>query len=200
LVSWLNRNKRLIQTAVVLLGLLMLLPMLYRLYAGGTAGLTGRGGESAMKQLSKPAEIGIYALVALFVVRKAFKLQWVRERARALLRLLQVIHVPLGFIVIAAAAAHGLLFLIFQFKNDFHTWSGIVALAFMTVAVIFGLFTTKRPARKGTHLVLGLITFALVLVHLTSGGPEEHGPGERGRRPPRTGQSGSVIPAPGQPT
>ena len=197
MVTWINRNKRLVQTVVVLLGLLMALPMLMRLSTGGTASLSGRSGESIMKGLSKPAEVGIYALVALFVVRKAFKLQWVREQARALLRLLQVIHVPLGFVVAAAAAAHGLLFLLFQFKNDFHTWSGIVALAFMTVVVIFGLFTIQRPARKGTHLVLGLITFLLVLVHIfTGGGGEEHGP--RGPRAPRTGQSGTVNPAPGQ--
>lgn len=194
-----NRNKRLVQTVVVLLGLLMLTPTLLQLYQGGLAGLTGRNGEFIMKELSKPAEVGIYALVALFVVRNAFKLEWVRERARALLRLLQVIHVPLGFVVVVAAAAHGLLFLIYRFKNDFHTWSGIVALAFMVVAVILGLFIINRPARKGKHLVLGLITFVLVLVHIFTAEGEEHGPGgPRGPRPPRTGQSGSVIPAPGQ--
>lgn len=192
-----NRNKRLVQAVVVVLGALMLLPSLYQALQTGAADLTSRSAEQLFKRLSKPAEAGIYGLVALFLVRLALKSKSIREHTRWLFRLLQIIHIPLGFVVFASAVAHGLLFLLFQFKNDFHSWSGIVALALMAAAVAAGLFIMKRPARNQVHRLLGLVTFVAVLVHIfTVGG--EGGERERGpeRRRPRSGSS-HVQTAPG---
>ncbi len=191
MVAWVNRNKRLIQIAVGILGTLMLVATLSRAYVGGVLSFGGRGGEAAMKGASKPAEIGIFVLVALFALRMAFRIPWVRERGRALLRLLQVVHVPLGLVVLAAAAVHGLLYLIYNFKNDLHTWTGIVGLALMVPVAGFGLFVIKRPARKGVHLTLGLLTFAVVCVHIFGTGGEEH---HDRPRFDRRGQTGSVLP------
>jgi hypothetical protein len=66
--------------------------------------------------------VGIYVLVALHAVRLALKSEWVRLKARALLRFLQVIHVPLGWVVFAAAVLHGVGFLIYDWETDFSSW------------------------------------------------------------------------------
>jgi hypothetical protein len=139
-------------------------------YARGAWNFRSRTWERAMKGLAKPAELGIFALVALYAVRQAFRSEWVRTRVRSLLRLLQVIHVPLGIVVFASAAIHGLLFLLYRWKSDLHAWSGVAALAMMAIAVVAGLFTIPRPARKETHLILGLTTFCISLIHIFTAG------------------------------
>jgi hypothetical protein len=187
-IVWINRNKRLVQWLVVALGLLALGPTLYQSYASGLSGLTGREGEFTLKSLSKPAEVGIYALVTLYAVRLALKNEWVRKKAVALFRLLQVIHVPLGWVVFAAAALHGAGFLILNWKNDINSWSGIAALSLMSITVVFGLLTMKRPGRKTVHRVLGLTTFVVVIVHIFVPSGRDRGPGGpgfQGRRPPQ---------------
>lgn len=188
MVAWINRNKRLLQWLTAALGALALGPALYQIFANGMSTLTGREGEFTLRSLSKPAEIGIYVLVALFAVRLALKNEWIRQQARALFRLLQVIHVPLGWVVFAAAVLHGVGFLIFDWKNNFSSWSGVAALVLMTITVGYGLPTMKRPGRKTAHLVLGLITFGVTLVHIFAPGGGEHGPGGpdfKGGRPHR---------------
>lgn len=192
MVVWINRNKRLLQWLVVALGLVALGPILYQIYVSGLSSLSGQFGERTLKSLSKPAEIGIYVLVALFTMRMALKLDWVRQKARALFRFLQVIHMPLGWVVFAAAVLHGVGFLIFNWKHDGRSWSGVVALALMAIAVLFGLRTWKRPGRKTVHLVLGLITFAVALVHILPG--QGDGPGGREEHLRRPAQSGAAAP------
>lgn len=166
MVSWVNRHKRWLQVAVVVLGILMLGLALNSGYARSGWNFDSRAWKSQLNSLAKPAEIGIFLLVGLFAVRQALRRKIMPELGRNLFRLLQVIHVPLGLVVFASALLHGLLILFFRWKSDFHAWTGLVALAAMAIVVITGLLTIPRPARKQVHLTLGLITFTIALVHI----------------------------------
>lgn len=176
MVQWINRNKRWLQVAVVAFGALLLALVSYHGYNRmGGWNFQGRDGKNFIKGLSKPAELGIFVLVALFAVRKLFKMPFMQKIGRELLRFLQVVHVPLGFVVFASAAVHGWLFYRYQWQGDFSHWSGVAAMALMAIAVVLGLFTMARPGRKQVHLLLGLATFVIALVHIAApsgdGGP-----------------------------
>lgn len=178
MVQWINRNKSGLQVAVVVLGALLLALVFYQGYnrMGGWS-FQGREGKSFLKGLAKPAELGIFALVALFAVRKLIKQPFMQKVGRELLRFLQVVHVPLGFVVFASSAIHGWLFYRYQWQSDVGHWSGVAALALMVIAVVLGLLTMSRPGRKRVHLLLGLATFVIALIHIFGSGGDG-GPGD----------------------
>jgi hypothetical protein len=173
MVHWINRHKTKIQVIVVLLGLAMLLLNWQQGHAHANGGaLSDKAWKRLLMSLSKPAEIGIFALVGLFAVRMSFKVKHgFKDLGRWLLRLLQVIHIPLASIVILAATIHGGLFVLTLWESNLHYWSGVVALICMLATGVLGLITIKGRKNKTVHLTTGLVTFALVLIHIVIPSP-----------------------------
>jgi hypothetical protein len=170
MVTWMNKNKKWIQTAVVVLSLAMLALGLYKSISWrGYAALwrNERAFKGMANGLSKPAELGVFALVALYAVRMFIKQQQkATDFTRTLLRFLQIIHIPLACVVLGSALVHGGAYVLYLWHSDFHYWSGVVALITMAGVGLLGLLTVRSRQSKYAHMVSGLTVFGIVLIHI----------------------------------
>ncbi|MGE5672531.1 MAG: hypothetical protein ACM3XM_01415 [Mycobacterium leprae] len=113
------------------------------------------------------AAIGVGALIALYFLRLSFKAQhpW-KDLARWVMRLLQVIHIPLAVIMLLAALGHGYYYLFYQWRPDLRDYDGVAALIGVALASGVGLVLTRWRKSRKVHLATAIIASALVLIHI----------------------------------
>lgn len=168
MISLLNRYKRHLQLLVPAVGLLFLLAVFAVGYIVAGWDFSAKTWKEVLETLAKPAEAGLYALIGLFVARKLLPLIPWKEIGRALYRLLQIVHVPLGLIVAVSGSMHGLLFVLYRWESDFHHWSGVAGLVMLLGTSLFGLFTIPRPGRKRFHRTISISAFLVLLIHIAT--------------------------------
>lgn len=168
-IKFLNQNKWWIQWAIALLGIAMTALSFYGAYQRVGLNFNTRMAERLLRQLAKPAELGIFPVVALYAARVGLKhMGQLKDLGRLLLRLLQIVHIPLATVILVASAVHGGLFALKLWKSDLHYWSGLVALAAMALVSLLGLGVIKFRKMKNMHLVTGITAFVLVLFHIVT--------------------------------
>jgi hypothetical protein len=87
--------------------------------------------------VAKPTEVLIWLVAGLYAVRISFRYQHpFKEAVRAGLRLLQVIHIPLATVLLAASAVHSYLYIRYLWRSDFHYWSGVTGLVTTGLVVV----------------------------------------------------------------
>jgi hypothetical protein len=185
MVHWINKHKTAIQWLVLLLGVALVVMAIVPVFTNATGNMQSRGMRNLINGVSKPAEVGLYFMVGLLAIRLAYHYIPFKALGRLLLRTLQIIHVPLGIVVLLAAMAHGILGILFSWESNFHNWVGVLALVGLTVVAVFGWVTITRRKTKMIHRTLGLVVFVLALVHIfvSNGNNNDRQPFSRGAAP-----------------
>jgi hypothetical protein len=198
LIHWINKHKTAIQWLVLLFGVALVVMAIVPAFTNDIGNMNSRALDNLVNGVSKPAEVGLYFMVGLMAIRLAYHYMPFKALGRLLLRTLQVIHVPLGIVILLAAMAHGILGILYRWESNLHNWAGVVALVGLTVVAVFGWVTITRRKIKVIHRALALVVFVLALVHIfvPTGNKNDHPPFTRGGAPPSS-LKGSPLHKPG---
>lgn|GEM_PF-4326773 len=168
LLTFLNRYKLLIQWGIVLIGLALFGLMLAGNISQYGLDLASRQWEHALKELAGPVQIGVFTLMALWVVRLLVK-RASSGGVRTLFRLLQIIHTPIAILVGVVAMTHGLGIMLFHREPGPTNLTGMVTLVFMVGTIALGTWISFRRKQLPIHRWMALAAFALFLVHKAVG-------------------------------
>ncbi|BCJ85666.1 hypothetical protein [Effusibacillus dendaii] len=171
MTDWIHQHRRNMQWGILIGGFAFVVGAIYYGYWVGQWNISSIVWKGALQYLSKPAEFGIYLLLGTLFLRWGFKRSdHFKALTKPLMPFLRAIHIPLALVVFASSTLHGLLFLRYQWKNDFHSWTGIIALGLMAGVGAMGsiTFKMKKPLLRKIHLRLAVATFILILVHIAT--------------------------------
>ncbi len=165
LLTRINRHKFLLQTLIAVVGLGITALLAARMVSLFGLDLSSRSWERGLRALAKPAQLGTFALMALWAARLAVK-RFPAGGLRTFFRFLQVAHTPIGLVVGVAAVAHGLPLLLFHWEPTLSYYSGVTALTAMAVTIPLGLWTVYQRRPLTWHRWVSLAAFAAVVVHM----------------------------------
>ncbi|MBP2643300.1 MAG: hypothetical protein H6Q67_1187 [Firmicutes bacterium] len=148
------------------------------LYMGVLSGLPGKTTKSIGKILGKISEVVVFITVLYYALREVYRQikrrqvmlpSRIEKGLMMVIRIARFIHPVSGSIVLCLVILHGyILAVVWPSPEDWAIWSGLLALALLTVVSVSGwIMRISQPAlalRKG-HRYMGLLLLFLYLCH-----------------------------------